>query len=320
MMRRRCCCVGGEQDVGNGVCVPECSSVPYNLQATIAATVEGFTRGFPTGLGTFQEDCPSCDCIARPVYTTWSGVSTAVGLYPQTRLYEGYGTVDDGVGCTPCERLQVTWTPTPSSKTFTIRGPANPQFPNVGSVVSQSGDGDISVLNPVFVFCRDMSDTCGLAGLWDTFRITVSRLQTSPWFETPNGGYYGDSCGLGPVADGFATQFTVRSTIHALYGKPVPFAPCRSRAGSYRLLRSEGFYEWTAFGHMAYPFCGLPQRVVPTRYPGPCLQSCNGTVTEVPCCHFIDCPSDHPATWSEVRCGSVAPGYSLPSTVQVTQA
>jgi hypothetical protein len=323
-MRRRCCCAGGEQDVGNGICVPECSSVPYNLQATISASIDGFTRGFPTGLGTFQEDCPSCpgECFARPVYTTWSGITTAVGAYPQTRIYEGYATVDDGIGCTPCERVQVSWTPTSTSKTFTIRGPANPQFPNTGSVVGQSGDGGISVLNPVFVFCRDMSDTCGLAGLWDTFRITVSRLQASPWFEIPNGGYYDDSCGVGPVEDGFATRFEVRSTVTALYGKPVPFAACRSRAGTYRLLRSEGSYEWTNFGHAYHPFCGLPQRVLVTRPAALCGQLCIGQSqpVQVPCCHVFDCPSDHSASWSEVRCGSVPPGYALPATVQVTQA
>ena len=246
-MITRCCCGGGSQQEGNSECVPLCAGTNvYNF--TIALSHEGWSRGTPGTESDFEQPAscaPGC-CGGRykevrkreNVVGKYTGRAHADGLFPSSDLCECC-KIDSVDIVTPGGSWSADFVYTYATNTM-VRNNYVEDFNYTNSLTAKFWT---CVLHP----SNDYFDCqcAGPAGLFDVLEINAGGINLVDFDYNAGAG----NCGL----DGTSTYFS-NHNVRLFYVKPVPFATCRTLAGTYRLACARyivpytPWVYWGAFG------------------------------------------------------------------------
>lgn len=228
-MRRGCCCKGGSQQEGNSECVPLCTgNHVYNF--SLAISHAGWSRGTPGGETEF-ENCPVGECCGGK-YMEVRKRDNVVGKF--TGRYHADGLANPADLCQCCE-IESSNIETPAgswSADFQYTYSSN-TFVRTNYV---QDFGFANAFDATFFACaqhpRSSDAFCQCpavapAGFWDVIRIVAGGTNLVSF---PANDYLGTDCGLNSTSDYVSTH-----SARLWYVKPVPFASCRTLAGTYRL-------------------------------------------------------------------------------------
>lgn len=227
-MRRGCCCQGGSQQEGNSECVPLCTGTHvYNF--SFALSHAGWSRGTP-GVETEFEQPAACagECCGGR-YMEVRKRENVVGKY--TGRYHADGLFDPTDLCECCK--------IDSSNIVTPGGSWSADFQYTYATnawVVNNYVEDFNYTNSLvatFFPCREHPYTSfancqcpGPAGLFDVIRIVAAGANLVDFAAND---------GTGPCGLNSTSQWYANHTATLYYIKPVPFAACRTLAGTYVL-------------------------------------------------------------------------------------
>ena len=228
-MRRGCCCgPGGSQEEGNSECVPLCTGTHvYNF--SFALSHAGWSRGTP-GVETEFEQPAACgaECCGGK-YMEVRKRENVVGKY--TGRYHADGLFDPNDLCECC-KIESTNIVTPGGSWS-----ADFQYTyGTNAWVQTNYVEDFNYTNSLvatFFPCSEHPYTTfancqcpGPGGLFDVIRIVAAGANLVD-FDANDG--------TGPCGLNSTSQWYANHTATLYYVKPVPFAACRTLAGTYVL-------------------------------------------------------------------------------------
>lgn len=227
-MRRGCCCQGGSQQEGNSECVPLCTGTHvYNF--SFALSHAGWSRGTP-GVETEFEQPAACagECCGGR-YMEVRKRENVVGKYTGRYHADGIGDPTDLCKCCKIESSNIVTPGGNWSADFQYTYATNAWV--VNNYVE-----DFNYTNSLvatFFPCREHPYTSfancqcpGPAGLFDVIRIVAAGANLVDFAAND---------GTGPCGLNSTSQWYANHTATLYYIKPVPFAACRTLAGTYVL-------------------------------------------------------------------------------------